>query len=117
MEVLLGRLGWDGCVIDASVTSDEVPQGRPHPDLILEAMKRTGVEDVASVMKVGDTPSDLLEGTAAGCGMVVGVVPAAPTRGPCLNLIRTPISSIRCEISPHSSCRPKFHNFQLFMKG
>ncbi|MBN9503427.1 MAG: hypothetical protein BGO01_04240 [Armatimonadetes bacterium 55-13] len=72
VEVLLNRLPWQG-LIDASVTSDEVERGRPHPDLIFEAMKRLGVSDVEAVAKVGDTPSDLGEGTSAGCGMVIGV--------------------------------------------
>ena len=32
--VLLARLGWAApAVIDADVTSDEVPRGRPHPDM------------------------------------------------------------------------------------
>lgn len=72
--VILQRLGWDlPGLVDASVTSDEVPRGRPFPDLVFEAMKRTGVKQVRRVAKVGDTPSDLQEGTAAGCGWVIGV--------------------------------------------
>ncbi len=73
-DVLLKRLGWqERGLIDTSVTSDEVKQGRPHPDMILEAMRRTGVEQVAQVAKVGDTPSDLQQGSRAGCRYVVGV--------------------------------------------
>src|SRR5438105_14684482 len=34
-DVLLTRLGWRSpAVIDADVTSDEVPHGRPHPDMM-----------------------------------------------------------------------------------
>jgi phosphonatase-like hydrolase len=74
VDVLLRRLGWrQGEAIDASVTSDEVPRGRPHPDMIVHLMGKLGVSDARSVAKVGDTPSDLQEGTAAGCGWVVGV--------------------------------------------
>ncbi len=43
-------------------------------------MKRTGVTEVRRVAKVGDTPSDLLEGTAAGCGLVIGVTNGTHTR-------------------------------------
>lgn len=74
VDVILERLGWDTPgVLDATVASDEVARGRPHPDLLLEAMRRTGVSDVDRVAKVGDTPSDLQEGMAAGCRLVVGV--------------------------------------------
>ena len=74
VNVLLDRLGWQtGDLLATTVTSDEVPRGRPHPDLLFEAMKRTGVTDVRRVAKVGDTPSDLGEGTSAGCALVVGV--------------------------------------------
>lgn len=74
VDEILCRLGWDReGWLDATVASDEVPRGRPYPDLVFEAMRRTGVTDVRSVAKVGDTPSDLLEGTAAGCGWVIGV--------------------------------------------
>ncbi|MEN9221690.1 MAG: HAD hydrolase-like protein [Thermostichus sp. BF3_bins_97] len=73
-DVLLNRLGWQKHgLIDTSVTSDEVQQGRPYPDMIFEAMRRTGVDQVAQVAKVGDTPSDLQQGSCAGCRYVIGV--------------------------------------------
>ena len=79
-QVILERLGWarDGR-IDACVTSDEVTRGRPFPELIFEAMRRTSVRDVAAVAKVGDTPSDLQEGTSAGCSLVIGVTEGTHT--------------------------------------
>lgn len=73
VDVLLPRLGWADGIVDATVTSDEVRHGRPHPDMIYRAMELTVVADPAEVAKVGDTPSDLAEGTAAGCGWVVGI--------------------------------------------
>jgi phosphonatase-like hydrolase len=73
VDVLMERLGWGSDLLDATVTSDEVPRGRPYPDLIFEAMARTGVDNPVEVAKVGDTPSDLQEGTAAGCALVIGV--------------------------------------------
>ena len=49
--------------------------------MILAAMKRAGVTDPARVAKVGDTPADLQEGTAAGCGFVIGFTNGSHTRG------------------------------------
>ena len=69
---LFDRLGWHD-LIDASITSDEVPRGRPHPDMLGALMARTGVADPRRVAKVGDTPVDLEEGFNAGCGLNVGV--------------------------------------------
>lgn len=75
---LLDRLGWiKNNLIDGSVTSDEVKQGRPYPDLIFKAMELAGVTDLKKVAKVGDTVSDLEEGMAAGCGLVIGVTSGA----------------------------------------
>ena len=81
VDVLLHRLGWrHGEAIDASVTSDEVARGRPHPDMILHLMRAQAVGDPRAVAKVGDTPVDLQEGTAAGCGWVVGITSGTHTR-------------------------------------
>jgi phosphonatase-like hydrolase len=80
-DVLLGRLGWHSPdVIDADVTSDEVPRGRPHPDMIRHLMDRLGISDARRVAKVGDTRADLEEGTNAGCGLVIGVTTGSWTR-------------------------------------
>ena len=80
-NAILERLGWDGdSLLSATVTSDEVRRGRPHADLLLRAMELSGVGDPKAVAKVGDTPSDLLEGTAAGCALVVGVTNGTHTR-------------------------------------
>lgn len=78
---VLGRLGWDqGGTIDATITSDEVARGRPHPDMIVRLMTALGVRDSRAVAKVGDTPVDLEEGTNAGCGRVIGVTRGTHTR-------------------------------------
>lgn len=81
VDAILKRLGWnqDG-LLDATVASDEVQRGRPHPDLAVKAMLLTAVSDPNRVAKVGDTPSDLQEGTAAECGLVVGVTNGSHTR-------------------------------------
>lgn len=67
---IIHRMGW---APDAIVGSDLVPHGRPAPDMIRLAMERTGVGDPSRVGVVGDTPSDLQAGTAAGCRFVIGV--------------------------------------------
>jgi len=80
-NVILQRLAWARtALIDATVTSDEVPRGRPHPDLVLRAMALTGVTEAGRVAKVGDTPADLQEGQAAGCGLVIGITSGSHTR-------------------------------------
>jgi phosphonatase-like hydrolase len=80
VSVILDRLGWDATVLDATAASDEVPRGRPFPDLIYNLMRATKVGDAAHVAKVGDTPSDLQEGTAAGCSLVIGVTEGTHTQ-------------------------------------
>jgi phosphonatase-like hydrolase len=77
---LLERLGWlKSQLVDWSVTSDEVPRGRPFPDMVFKAMALAGITEPARVAKVGDTPSDLGEGTSARCGWVIGVTNGAFT--------------------------------------
>jgi phosphonatase-like hydrolase len=81
VDAILARLGWTGReLLHATVASDEVPRGRPYPDLVFRAMELTGVTDAQRVAKVGDTPSDLQEGRAAGCGLVIGVTNGSHTR-------------------------------------
>lgn len=80
-NTLIDRLGWDvQQVVDFWVTNDEVANGRPHPDLILKAMEIAGVADASEVAKIGDTESDLNEGTAAGCKYVIGVTSGVQPR-------------------------------------
>lgn len=78
--MIVGRLGWlDRGLIDTAVFSSDVPRGRPAPYMIFRAMERLGVLDVRRVMKIGDSPADLEEGTNAGCGEVIGVLSGAHT--------------------------------------
>lgn len=51
--------------LDAVTGSDEVPHGKPEPDIVLLAVKRLGVEPAEAIM-VGDSPLDLVAGQAAG---------------------------------------------------
>ena len=92
VNIILNRLGWDkgldehyighrNSVIDLSLTPTETGgKGRPGPDLVLRSMEIFGITDPKQVAKVGDTPSDLLEGKAAGIGLNLAVVNGSHTR-------------------------------------
>jgi len=54
--------------------------GRPAPYLIHLAMKELGVQSVHQVIKIGDTPADLLSGYNAGCVGNVGVLSGANSK-------------------------------------
>lgn len=75
-NIVLEKLGFDK-IIDHSVTSDEVEHGRPYPDMIYKLVELANVSDPELVMKVGDTPVDLLEGHEAGVGMNIGITSGA----------------------------------------
>lgn len=80
-DVILGRIGWQQQgLLDAVVTSDEVAQGRPYPYMIYHTMEQLGIKNIGQVAKVGDTISDLEEGTNAGCRYVIGVTTGAYSR-------------------------------------
>ncbi len=77
--LLVNRLGWEER-IDTLVCNDDVAAGRPAPDLILTAMQRMNLVDVARVASVGDTVSDLEAGANAGTGFNIGVLSGAHAR-------------------------------------
>lgn len=73
-NTIFDRLGWkEGETFDYSVTSDEVENGRPYPDMIYNLMEKAGIGDASQVAKVGDTGSDMTQGKAAVCALVIGV--------------------------------------------
>lgn len=77
-DAIFNRLGWkQGLHYDVSVTSDEVDNGRPYPDMIFRAMELLDISSIDEVVKVGDTVSDLQEGNAAGCKYVIGITTGA----------------------------------------
>jgi phosphonatase-like hydrolase len=78
--LLLSSLGWTRDAVDAIVCGDEVPRGRPAPDLIFVAMKLTMIEDLAKVANVGDTTTDLESAARAGVRWNIGVLTGAHTR-------------------------------------
>ena len=66
-DIIFHKLNWkQGKTFDFSVTSDEVLRGRPAPQMIHEAMAFFNIDNPNQVAKIGDTPSDLQEGRAAG---------------------------------------------------
>ncbi len=80
-DTILERVGWnDNHLIDFIISSDEVKNGRPSPDMIQAIMKATGIADAASVVKVGDTEVDIAEGRNAGCGLVLAVTTGSFTK-------------------------------------
>ena len=79
-NAIVARLGWlEASHVDATVASDEVAAGRPAPDMVFRLMEQCRVSSPVKVAKVGDTPADLLEGAAAGCGAVIGVLSGSHT--------------------------------------
>jgi phosphonoacetaldehyde hydrolase len=69
-----------GYTRDLDVLPDEVPAGRPAPWMIFRAMQELGVYPPSSVVKVGDTESDIAEGVNAGVWSV-GVVASSSEVG------------------------------------
>ena len=76
-EAIMDGLGWvrDG-LVDVSVDVEHVPVqiGRPAPFMIYYAMTQLDVQNIHEVIKIGDTPADMLEGRNAGCRGVIGVL-------------------------------------------
>ncbi len=76
-DAIMEGLGWlrDGFV-DISVDVEDIPEqiGRPAPFMIYHAMTQLNVQSVHEVVKIGDTPADMLEGYNAGCRAVIGVL-------------------------------------------
>jgi phosphonatase-like hydrolase len=80
-ETIIERFQWkERGLVDEYIASDEVEQGRPHSFMIRELMNRTGVNDPADVLKVGDTEVDINEGRNSNCGLVIAVTTGAFTR-------------------------------------
>lgn len=78
---LLEKLNWKvGNQIDALITSDDVINGRPNPDMIQMAMSKFGITDPAQVLKAGDSEIDIMEGKNSGCAITVGVLSGAQNR-------------------------------------
>lgn len=80
VQLILEALRWDQRVIDATVSGDEVRQGRPAPYMIFRAMEQCGVLSVQAVANVGDTVLDMESGRNAGVALNVAVLSGAHAR-------------------------------------
>lgn len=75
-QAIFDCLGWvKNGLVDCAVDLDMVPEGkgRPAPFMLFHAMQELNIQNVKSVIKIGDTPADMLEGYNAGCRAVIGV--------------------------------------------
>lgn len=83
-EIILNRIGWlpigPSSPIDFLICSDEVPAGRPKPYMIHTIMNHFGISDPQSIVKIGDTPVDLLEGRNANCLLSLAVTNGTHSR-------------------------------------
>ena len=78
---LLNKLNWvKGVQYDLLVTSSDVSNNRPMPDMILYAMDKLDITDASTVIKVGDSTIDIEEGRNAGCKYNIGVTTGAHTK-------------------------------------
>ena len=65
-------------LIDLALDVEDTGEiGRPAPYMIFKAMMLAGVQSVHEVIKIGDTPADLLSGYNAGCKGNIGVLSGA----------------------------------------
>src|SRR5690606_7411113 len=78
-DIILSKLGWNkgldsnylnltntgGNIINCSISSSDVKNGRPAPEMIQLAIKKLNIPDSKSVVNLGDTPSDLQSASTA----------------------------------------------------
>jgi phosphonoacetaldehyde hydrolase len=69
-----------GYTPDFSICADEVPAGRPAPWMIFRCMEALGIYPPSTVVKVGDTAVDIVDGRNAGCWSV-GVIDSSNEMG------------------------------------
>ncbi|RKS79272.1 phosphonatase-like hydrolase [Actinomadura pelletieri DSM 43383] len=76
---IVDTLGWWDHV-DLTLCPEDVPRGRPLPDLLLTAALRLGVDDVRHIAVCGDTANAMLSGRRSGASIVAGVLTGAHDR-------------------------------------
>ncbi|MFI3315227.1 MAG: phosphonoacetaldehyde hydrolase [Rikenellaceae bacterium] len=75
MDIVSAGAKSNGYAPDCYVTSDNLPGGRPRPFMIYQNMINLAVDSPKSIVKVGDTISDVREGVNSGVwsvGVVLG---------------------------------------------
>jgi len=58
---------------DLTLCLDDAPRGFPWPDLVLTAIVRLGIDDVASVAVVGGSENVIIAGRRAGARTLIGI--------------------------------------------
>lgn len=64
-DLIFHHLGWADMGFDYIGIAGEIGRGRPHPDMIIDMMKKFSLS-ADSFLKVGDTIADIMEGKNAG---------------------------------------------------
>ena len=78
-DMVFRKLGWREYFV-ATITSDDVVDGRPSPFMLFHAMEAAHVDSVAEVVAVGDTPLDLQAASNAALRGIIGVYSGAATK-------------------------------------
>ncbi|WP_042349146.1 phosphonoacetaldehyde hydrolase [Bacillus massiliigorillae] len=73
MEIVTKEAEKQGYTPDSLVTPNEVPAGRPYPWMIYKNAMNLGIYPLRTIVKVGDTISDIEEGVNAGV-WTIGVI-------------------------------------------
>ena len=66
MEIVVKEAQKQGYVPDVVVSADQVPGGRPHPWMCVQNAMILEIYPFKSIVKIGDTVPDILEGQNAG---------------------------------------------------
>jgi HAD superfamily hydrolase (TIGR01549 family) len=67
-------------LVDGLACADDGLAVKPAPDMVLHLCRQLGVDPADSAV-IGDSPSDLAMGRAAGAGFIVGVLTGVGSRG------------------------------------
>jgi phosphonoacetaldehyde hydrolase len=67
MEIMTREAAAKGYIPDSMVCSSDTPAGRPSPFMVYQTALNLGVYPLWSMVKIGDTESDIAEGVNAGC--------------------------------------------------
>ncbi|UKS31371.1 phosphonoacetaldehyde hydrolase [Paenibacillus sp. HWE-109] len=89
MAVIVPEAARKGYSPDCMIASDEVKAGRPYPNMIFQNLVELGIYPPKSVIKVGDTVSDIHEGRNAGVWTVAIILGSSE-----LGLTQTEVESL-----------------------
>jgi HAD superfamily hydrolase (TIGR01509 family) len=92
IDLVLELAGLSGC-FRASVSSEEVPRGKPAPDVYFEAARRLG-EDPRECAAIEDSTNGILAATAAGMRTIAVPRPDYPPRPEALSRAAAVLDSL-----------------------